>query len=118
MSLMSRQQGPVEHIRDWADLRKDIKDQLKKYSKTFPLSHINLLLIISNFHHLMVEKVCLALSQAWRSLANGTMDKATGLPDMFHALARHYHIFAKLPLEKWGRSANARSWLHNEAIQT
>ena len=39
--LDEQAQGPGEHIRDWADLRKDIKDHLKKYSGTLPLSHIN-----------------------------------------------------------------------------
>jgi len=28
--LDEQAQGPIEHIRDWADLRKDIKDHLKK----------------------------------------------------------------------------------------
>jgi len=35
-----------------------------------------------------------------------------------HIPSRHYHIFEKLPLEKQGGSANARSWLDNEAVQT
>ena len=42
-------QGPKLHIQDWTDLQKDIKDYLKKYSKTLPLSQINQFLIISNF---------------------------------------------------------------------
>jgi len=33
-------------------------------------------------------------------------------------LARHFQIFEKLPQEKQGGSANVRSWLHNEAVQT
>ena len=31
-------QGPKAHVRDWTDLRKQIKDHLKKNSKTLPLS--------------------------------------------------------------------------------
>jgi len=34
-------QGPKPHVCDWADLQKDIKDNLKKNSRTLPLSHIN-----------------------------------------------------------------------------
>ena len=31
-------QGPKNHIRDWTDLRKQVKDHLKKNSKILPLS--------------------------------------------------------------------------------
>jgi len=34
-------QGPKSHIRDWSDLHKQIKDHLKKNSKTLPLSRLN-----------------------------------------------------------------------------
>ena len=48
-------QGPKPHVRDWADLRKEIKDNLKKNSKALPLSHINQLMIISNFATLRLK---------------------------------------------------------------
>lgn len=49
--------GPKPHVHDWADLRKEIKDNLKKNSKTLPLSHINQLMIISNFATLRLKKL-------------------------------------------------------------
>ena len=49
--------GPESHIHDWANLRKEIKDQLKKKSKTLPLSQLNQLLIISNFATLRLKGV-------------------------------------------------------------
>ena len=33
------------------------------------------------------------------------------------ALARHYQIFEKLPVEKRGGSGNTRSWLHDESVK-
>jgi len=42
-------QGPKSHIHDWSDLQTQIKDHLKKNSKTLPLSQVNQLLIILNF---------------------------------------------------------------------
>ena len=42
-------EGPKSHVRDWADLRTDIKKHLKKHSKTLPLSRLNQLMIICNF---------------------------------------------------------------------
>ena len=42
-------QGPKDHICDWADLWSDIKELLKKKSKSLPLSQLNQYLIISNF---------------------------------------------------------------------
>ena len=42
-------QGLKSHVQDWTDLQKQIKDHLKKNSKTLPLSQLNQLLIISNF---------------------------------------------------------------------
>src|SRR5467141_4093660 len=95
--LDEQAQGPVEHIRDWADLRKDIKDQLKKYSKTFPLSHINQILIISNFATLWLKG--LSCTQSSLEIACQWHDgQGNWFARCVCALARHYQIFEKLPL--------------------
>ena len=33
--LVEKAQGPIEHIHNWVDLQKDIKDHSKKYSKNY-----------------------------------------------------------------------------------
>ena len=65
--LMKGVQGPKGHIRDWIDLRKDIKALLKKNSKILPLSQLNQYLIISNF----ASKAFPALMQVWKSHGSG-----------------------------------------------
>ena len=50
-------QGPKIHVQDWTDLRKQIKDHLKKNSKILPLSRLNQLLIISNFATLRLKGI-------------------------------------------------------------
>ena len=57
-------QGPKNHIHDWADLQNDIKELLKKKSKSLPLSQLNQYLIISNFATLCLK----GLSCTWASL--------------------------------------------------
>ena len=47
--LEEHAEGLKDHIWDWADLQADIKKQLKKESKTLPLSRLNQLMIISCF---------------------------------------------------------------------
>ncbi|KAF8227164.1 hypothetical protein L208DRAFT_1405913 [Tricholoma matsutake] len=91
-------QGPKSHAWDWTDLQKQIKDHLKKNSKTLPLSRLNQLLIISNFATLCLKGI--SQTQAIR------------------ALARHYQIFEALPIEKRGGSGNSRSWLYDEQVKT
>lgn len=104
-------QGPKAHIRDWADLRKDIRDHLKKHSKTLPLSQINQFLIISNFATLRLKG--LSRTQASLEIARQWHEgQGNWFARRVRALAHHFQIFEKLPAEKRGGSANARSWLH------
>jgi hypothetical protein len=42
-------QGPKHAVKDWSELRKQIKTYLAKHSKSLPLSKLNQYLIISNF---------------------------------------------------------------------
>jgi hypothetical protein len=109
-------QGPKPHVCDWADLRKQIKDNLKKNSKTLPLSHINQLMIISNFATLCLKGVSrtqasIEISQQWHE------GEGNWFAHRVRALARHYQIFEKLPAEKRGGSQNARSWLYDEKVR-
>ena len=109
-------QGPKPHVRDWADLRKEIKDNLKKNSKTSPLSHINQLMIISNFATLCLKGVSrtqasLEIARQWHE------DEGNWFARRVRALARHYQIFEELPVEKRGGSQNARSWVYDEKVR-
>jgi hypothetical protein len=109
-------QGPKPHVRDWADLRKEIKDNLKKNSKTLPLSHINQLMIISNFATLRLKGV--SRTQASLEIARQWHEgEGNWFARRVWALAQHYQIFEELPVEKRGGSQNARSWLYDEKVR-
>ena len=110
-------QGPKSHTCDWSDLQEQIKDHLKKNSKTLPLSQVNQLLIISNFATLRLKGVSwtqASLKIAWQ------WHKGQGnwFARRVRALAGHYQIFEKLPIEKRGGSSNSRLWLHDEQVKT
>ena len=82
-----------------------------------PLSHINQLMIISNFATLRLKgssctQASIEIAHQWHEGPGNWFARCV------HALTRHYQIFKKLPLEKRGGSANSRSWLQNEAVQT
>ena len=109
-------QGPKPHVHDWADLRKEIKNNLKKNSKTLPLSHINQLMIISNFATLRLKGV--SRTQASLKIARQWHEgEGNWFARRVRALARHYQIFEELPVEKRGGSQNTRSWLYDEKVQ-
>ncbi|KAF7984968.1 hypothetical protein HWV62_9917 [Athelia sp. TMB] len=109
-------QGPKSHVRDWTDLRQQIKEHLKKYSKILPLSQINQLMILSNFATLRIKGVSrtqasLEIARQWHDGGGNWFSRRV------RALAHHYQIFEKLPVEKRGGSANARSWLHDQQVK-
>jgi len=109
-------EGPKTHIRDWADLRADIKKDLKKHSKTLPLSRLNQLMIICNFATLRLKG--LSRTQASIEIARQWHEgQGNWFARRVRALARHYQIFEKLPVEKRGGSGNTRSWLHDESVK-
>ena len=114
--LMEGVQGPKGHIRDWIDLRKDIKALLKKNSKILPLSQLNQYLIISNFATLHIKGLScthasLEIARQWHE------GQGNWFARRVRALARHFQIFERLPIEKRGGAANSRSWLHDEWVQ-
>jgi hypothetical protein len=103
-------------IRDWATLRHQIKEDLRKQQKSLPLSSVNQLLILSNFATLRLKGAsCIGASmeiaRQWHE-GNGIW-----FARRVRALARHYQTFEQLPREKRGGGANAQSFLHNETVQ-
>jgi hypothetical protein len=109
-------EGPKGHIQDWADLHTNIKNHLKKHSKTLPLSQLNQLMIISNFATLRLKG--LSWTQASIEIARQWHEgQGNWFAWCVRALARHYQIFKKLPVEKHGCSGNTHSWLHDESVK-
>ena len=49
--------GPINQVKGWDELWKQIKEDLKKNSKTFPISHLNQLFILSSFATLRLKGV-------------------------------------------------------------
>lgn len=98
-------EGPKAHIQDWADLRVHIKKQLKKESKTLPLSRLNQLMIISCFATLCFKgysctQSSIEIARQWHE------GEGNWFARCMQALARHYQIFEKLPAEKRGGAGN------------
>ena len=101
-------------IRDWKALRDQIQGDLKKHSKTLPLSQLNQLRILSSFATLRLKGVSrinasLEIARQWHD------GKGTYFARSVRALARHYQVLEQLPREKRGR--NGRSFLHDESVQ-
>ncbi|KAG2073340.1 hypothetical protein BDR04DRAFT_938267, partial [Suillus decipiens] len=104
-------------IRDWKTLRDQIKDDLRKNHKSLPLSAINQLMILSNFATLRLKGASrigasLEIARQWHE-GNGLWYSRR-----VRALARHYQIFEQLPHEKRGGTQGARSFLHDESVET
>ncbi|KAM6493443.1 hypothetical protein JOM56_011577 [Amanita muscaria] len=110
-------QGPKCAMKDWSELRKQIKTHLRKHSKSLPLSKINQYLIISNFATLRLKG--LSRTQASIEIANQWHEgPGNWFARRVRALAWHYQEFEELPVERRGGENNARSWLHDEAVQS
>ena len=108
--------GSAGDIRDWKVLRDQIKADLKKQSKTLPLSQVHQLLILSSFATLRLKgmsriSASLEIARQWRD------GKGTYFARCIRAWARHYQVFEQLPREKRGGGQNARSFLHDESVQ-
>lgn len=101
-------------VRSWEDLREKVKEDMQE--KNLPLRKINQLLVIRNFATLQIKgssriTASLEIAQQWHE------GKGDWYARRVRALARHYQIFERLPIEKRGGSLNARSWLHDEVVQ-
>jgi hypothetical protein len=109
-------EDPNKEIRSWDELRKQIKNDLKKQSKTLPLSCINQLMILSNFATLQLKglsriEASVEIARQWHE------GQGNWFARQVRALARHYQIFEQLPKGKRGGSRSARSWLHDERVK-
>ena len=109
-------QGPTQAVRDWSEIRKDIKTHLKKNQKSLTLSEINQYLIISNFATLRLKgqkrtQASLEIARQWHEGEGNWFSRRV------RALARHYQMFEELPIEKRGGGRTARSWLYDESVE-
>ena len=103
-------------IRSWEDLRAQIKADLKKKSKTLPLSRVNQLFIIRNFATLILKGY--GRISASREIANQWHEgEGIHYARRVRALARHYQVFEQLPAEKHGGARMSRSLLLDERVR-
>ncbi|KZT24741.1 hypothetical protein NEOLEDRAFT_1156699 [Neolentinus lepideus HHB14362 ss-1] len=99
-----------EELEELGTLWTQIKGKLQKKSKILPLSHINQLMILSNFATLCLKgydrmSTSIQIACQWHK---GTV---TWFAHSIHTLARHYQ-------EKRGGGQNAHSLLHNKRTRT
>ena len=106
----------IPEIRPWVVLREQIKDDLKKHSRTLPLSKINQLIILRNFATLQIKGYSkLAASQEIaRQWHEG---EGTHFARRVRALARFYQLNEQLPIEKRGGNKKARSLILDETVK-
>jgi hypothetical protein len=109
-------QRPPAEIKDWGVLQTQIKQDLKKRSKTLPLSAINQLMILSNFATLRLKGVSRItaseeIAQQWHD------GEGKYFARRVRALARHYRNFEQLPVERRGGHKNVRSLLKDENVK-
>ncbi|KAJ7573601.1 hypothetical protein C8J56DRAFT_903250 [Mycena floridula] len=107
---------PKAEIKDWTELRKQIKEDLKWNSKTLPLSKINQLLILSNFATLRIKglsriQASLEIARQWHE------GEGNWFARRVRTMARHYQIFEQLPIETRGGSRMSRSFLCDENVK-
>ena len=108
--------GPISQVKGWDELQKQIKADLKKNSKTLPLSRLNQLFILSSFSTLRLKGV--SRITASQEIARQWHEReGVHMARRICALAQHYQTFERLPIERRGGSANAHSWLHDEAVE-
>lgn len=109
--------GSTSGVRNWSELREKVKQTLRKESHRLSLPSINQLMILANFATLLLKGYSrmTASEEIARQWHEGT---GVWFARRVRALARHYQTFGRLPIEKRGGSANARSWLNNEFVKT
>jgi hypothetical protein len=103
--------------RPWDELRKKIKDDLKKNSKKLSLSQINQMLILANFATLWLKGITridasVEIARQWHE------GRGVWFSQRVRDITRHYQIFEQLPKERRGGLCMARSWLHDEAVRS
>jgi hypothetical protein len=106
-----------EDIRDWNELRDQIKSDLTMAHKQHqPLSRINQLMILRNFATLRMKGVgrIIASQEIARQWQDGT---GVHFARQVRFLARHYQLFEHLPASNRGGD-HGRSLLNDERVQT
>ena len=105
------------HVKGWEELRKQIKKDLQKHSKSLSLSQINQHMILANFATLRLKGF--SWISASEEIARQWHDgKGSWFARRVRSLARHYQNFEQLPKEKRGGVGNARTWLADKAVET
>lgn len=105
-------------IRNWKELREQIKDDLRQKSKTLPLSKINQLMILRNFATLQLKgygklKASQEIARQWHE------GEGVHFARQICALARHYQLYEQLPDERRGGvRAKTRSLLMDATVKT
>ncbi|KAJ7512570.1 hypothetical protein B0H11DRAFT_486251 [Mycena galericulata] len=109
--------GTVPTIRPWGELRDHIKAELKNKSKTLPLSKVNQLMILRNFASLRLKghgiiDASMLIARQWHD------SEGLHFARKVRALARHYQLFERLPVERRGGERKSRSLLLDENLKT
>ncbi|KAF8588139.1 hypothetical protein K439DRAFT_1658713 [Ramaria rubella] len=108
-----------DNIRGWAELRTQIKEDLKKKHSKMCLSEINQLMILRNFATLCLKghgRIASSneIAKQWHEQVDGSSNH---FACRIRSLARHYQIFEQLPIEACGGSKNVRSLLKDETVK-
>ena len=104
-------------IRGWEELREQITTDLKNRGNTLPITKINQLLVLRNFATLQLKgygKIEASTEIAWQWHEGEGKHYARKI----RALARHYQVFERLPVEKRGGEKASRSLLLDERVKT
>ncbi|KAI6103271.1 hypothetical protein EDD16DRAFT_1715378 [Pisolithus croceorrhizus] len=109
--------GNLGSVHDWDVLCDQMKTDLKKHSKTMPLSQINQLMILCNFATLHLKGVS-HMAASFEIAKQWHYGKGTHFACHVHAWAHHYQIFKQLPHERRGGAKYSRSFLHDESVQS
>ncbi|KAJ7594803.1 hypothetical protein C8J56DRAFT_885293 [Mycena floridula] len=109
----------VPEIKPWNILWDQIKADLKKKSKTLPLSKVNQLMILRNFATLRLKghgkmDASQHIAQQWHE------DEGVHFARRVRALARHYQLYEQLPIERRGGEGyrKTQSLLLDETVKT
>jgi len=117
MEASGAEPNAKEDIRDWKDLREQIKSDLTMAHKNHDsLSRINQFLILRNFATLRMKGIGRILAS--QEIARQWQDGAgVHFARQIRFLARHYQLFERLPASNRGGD-RGRSLLNDEQVQT
>jgi hypothetical protein len=113
--LEENTRDPGSEIRPWDILREKLQKTIKERHKTLPLTHLNQLIILSDFATLCLKghtrtAASLMISEQWKTSSGYWMARH------IHYLARFYQQFETLPENHGGRWM-ARSFLFRDEVK-